>query len=326
MVTYTAELYVKDYFETFQAGVLYDSQLEVVEVVNDEEDDSAPVHYPNITGGSELMNYHRDKSTKAEKQIFVTGSRLSGYRFKEQKVLFTFDFIVKKPGETKIVLDIEELVAKGGEPSYFTGGKQIVSEGINIEEYLSVTPADEVVIPTAPKDEEILETIPPFTYPEESYDGDTLILCDGRIYGADVGQRVTYVVELEAEEKFEGIETMVKFGDGLEAYEPMETDDLDKATITMPNLKGALVAFNVPHVENDITIPVVRFSASTHYKYDFRRRKVLLQVDFIVSKPGVYNIDLAISEMSIDGVRSYFVRGEQVVSDGIEIYEYVIVN
>lgn len=325
MVTYTAELYVKDYFESFMAGVLYDSKLEVVEVVNPREEDPAPVHYPNLTGGSELLNYHRDRY--AEKEICVVASKISGYKFKEPKVLFTFDFIVKRAGETKIALNIEDLTAKGGEPYYFSGGRQLIFEGINTEEYLTITPASEVVIPTSPKEEEVEETVPPFTYPDESFDSEAQIICDDRTYSADVGQRVTYVVELEAQEKFEYIQAMVKFGDGLEAYEPIETEDLYKEAISMPNLNGAaFINFRANHMENDQSIPVVKMNASTNVKFDFRRRKVLMQIDFIVAESGEYNIDLIIEEMYISGAKYYFNRGEQVTFDGIEIYEYIIVN
>ncbi len=325
MVTYTAELYVKDYFESFMAGVLYDSKLEIVEVVNPMEEDPAPVHYPNLTGGSELLNYHRDRY--AEKEICVVASKISGYKFKEPKVLFTFDFIVKRAGETNIALKIEDLTAKGGEPYYFSGGRQLIFEGINTEEYLTVTPSSEVVIPTSPKEEEEEETVPPFTYPEESFDSEAQIICDDRTYSADVGQRVTYVVELEAQEKFEYIQAMVKFGDGLEAYEPIETEDLYKENIAMPNLKGvASIDFRANHIENNQSVPVVKMNASTHIKFDFRRRKVLMQIDFIVTEPGEYNIDLIIEEMYIRGAKYYFNSGEQVIFDGIEIYEYIIVN
>lgn len=327
MVTYTAELYVKDYFETFQACVLHDSKLEVVEVVNPNEDDPSPVHFPNLTGGSEGLNYHRDKSSKTEKQIFVTAIRLSGYNFREQKVLFTFDFMVKEPGETEIALEIEELVAKGGSPEYFIAGRQLIFEGINTEEYLTITPKSEVEIPTLPKEEDTEGTTPPFTYPEESFDGETRIDCDGRTYSADVGQRVTYVIELEADEKFEDIQLMIKYGDGLEVFEPNETGDVTAEDIALPNLDGSeLIGYDVKYTQNDQVYSGVRLSASSLRRYDFRRRKVLMLVDFIVTKPGEYSIDLVVEEMTINFPKSYFYKGEQKIFEGIEFYTYVVVN
>ncbi len=324
MVSYTAELYVKDLFESFAAGVAHGSQLQVVEVIDPRENDPVPVHFPNLKGGSEMLNYHRNGSKKDQKEIFVLGTKLSGYNFKEQKVLFNFDFMVAEPGSTQIVLDIETLVGKGGEPVYFSGNEQLIFENIAIKEYITITPADEIVIPTAPKDEE--ETAPPFTYPEESCEGDLLINCDGRTYAADVGQRITYTVELEAQEKFEDIQLKVEYSDVVDVLVPEETQEKSPFEQSMPYIGDAVGNYYKLYTEEDKTYPAVFMCASRISKYDFRSRKVFLQVDFIVSKPGELDLDLIIEEMGIKKGRRYFHRGEQMIFEGIEIYEYVVVH
>lgn len=326
MVTYTAELYVKDLFETLQMGVLYGSELEVVEVVNTKEDDPAPVHFPNLKSGSVNMNYHRDSSRDAEKQIHMTGIRYSGYNFREQKVLATFDFIVKKPGETMIALDIEEMAVKGGETYYFSSGKQMIFENINIEESLKITPAEDIVVPK-PSEPEQEESVPPFVYPEESFDGEALITCDGRTYSADVGQRVTCCVELEASEKFDSVQLIVKHSPELEAYEPKETEEVVKEDVACPNLNGSVIVnFNGRTEVNGEVVSAVKMNAVNIRKYNFRKRKLLIQVDFIVASPGEFSVDLIMEVLGIDGDKCYFEKGEQLIFDGIEIYEYVIVN
>ncbi len=338
MVSYTAELYVEGLFETFAAGVAHGSQLQVVEVVDPSEEDPSLVHFPNLKGGGEMLNYHRDRSKKGEKEIFVSGIKLSGYNFKEQKVLFTFDFLVQKPGFTQIVLDINELIGKGGAPEYFVGGNQLNFDDIKIEEYITVTPAQEVEIPTAPKEEE--ETVPSFTYPEESYEGDLTVNCDGRTYAAEVGQRITYVVELEAQEKFEDIQFKVKYtDDGVDLLVPEETEDKTKAEISMPYLgEGGFVSYFGQYIENGQTKPEVIAGASRIRKYDFRQRKVMIELDFIVTRPGEVTFDLVMEDITIDGGEidwmdphrfngtAYFYKGEQLIFEGIEIYEYVIVH
>lgn len=337
MVSYTAELYVKDLFETFAAAVVHSNSLEVVEVVDPTEEDASPVHYPNLTGGSEMLNYHYNGyHTQGDRKIFVSGVKLFGYNFKEQKVLFTFDFMVTKPGKAEVALEIHDLCKKGDGTPYFANREQYIFEGIGIEEYMTVTPADEVVIPTAPKVEE--ETVPPFTYPEESYDGDLLINCDGRTYAADLGQRITYIVELEAEKKFEDADLIATYTKELDLLVPEDTADKPKEDFILPNLLGSFVGYNTEYTVDNQALPAVKVSASRISKYDFRRRKVLLQLDFIVTKPGEAQLDLFINEMtiktgkvnwqkpSVNNDEAYFYRGEQLIFDGIEIYEYVIVH
>ncbi len=336
MVSYTAELYVKDLIETFAASVAYSDSLEIIEVINPREESGSAAHYPNLTGGSEMMNYHYTKiSEEGKLRAFVSGSKLSGYNFKEQKVLLTFDFIAKSAGEAEIALEIHDLCKKGDGTPYFSNRQQVIFEGIACEEYITVTPAAEVILPTTPNPEPE-ETVPPFTYPEESYNGELLIYTGERTYSANVGEKVTYVVELEADQKFNYINFAVAYSDKLDLFIPENTENTLKEDFTIPDLSGDGYIF----VDRTYTVdgqewPAVYVDASRLYKFDFRRRKILVQLDFIVAEAGEANIDLIVNTVMINENymvgqnpeipygEAYFYNGEQLISDGINFYEYV---
>ena len=182
--------------------------------------------------------------------------------------------------------------------------------------------APEVINPTEPEAEE------PFTYPAESTQGELIVHCDGRTYAADVGERITYVVELKAAELFENIQLLLKYSDAIEIFEPEETEDKMPCEISMPNIRSPHINYNAKVTEGKTKIPAIKALTSNIRGEDFRKRKVLLQLDFIVTKPGDINLDLLVEEMTIkgDGTRTYFTRGEQIIFDGIEFYEYIIVH
>lgn len=189
----------------------------------------------------------------------------------------------------------------------------------------TVTPTEPVEKPT--QTEPVVEDDTPFIYPEESFDGDAQIICGDRTYSADVGDRITYVVELKAQEGFEDIQLMVRHSDALDAQAPDNSENIPEEEKALPHLTGFRLNCKATYTHDGVVEPVVRMNAICLEKFDFRKRKVLMRVDFIVTEPGEYFIELVMECMSIDSTRCYFDYPEgQQIFEGIEIYEYILVN
>lgn len=338
VITYTAELYMDAPFESFQCAVEHSSKLQVVEWIDPTEDDPAPQHFPNLTGGSAIMNYHYNRyNGYGVQKVFVTASNIRGYNFTEKKVLVTYDFVVAKPGEEEIKLHIDALNRKGDEEPYFKNGQQLVFEGVELSEYLTVTPKDEAVLPTEPDStapSEPAPTAPPFTYPEESAEGDMIINCDGRTYSANVGDTVTYVMEIWAADLFEDFQGYMEYGEGgLQIIDRTENGEAyEAAEISTPNLTNALVNYYTGSRPDGWGLERIPYSANVTASsispgYNFRDRKILIQLEFVVTEAGEKDFDMYIVTMGRrkDGAR-YFENDEQFIFDGIEVYEYVLVN
>lgn len=330
MVTYTVELEAEEKFEDIQMSVRFDENYlsAIIPKAEDGEVDYAD-NVPNMA--SAHVEFRNDR-------VGMNAVRVKKFDFGNKKVLMTVDFMVTNSGQTEINRQMQEMtiytngVYVNGytdSRSYFTGGKAEVTEGIEFTEYLTITPASEITPPEIT--EKPTEPTSPFVYPEESTDGELLVYADDRVYAADVGQRITYIVELEAEEKFEDFQMKLLYDRNMLDILPPDDNnatDVVAEEITLPNAPGTVVNYD-------------EFDASGRYgdtghliatgsllrKYDFRSRKVFLQIDFIVKKPGEIELDLLIEEMSIDDTRYYFdYQKGQVITEGINIYQYVIVN
>lgn len=329
MVTYTVELEAEEKFEDIQMSIGFNKKYLNAIVPKDEDGEvDYADNVPNMASAHVIFR---------EDRVGMNAVRLKKFDFSNKKVLMTVDFMVTNSGQTEINRQMQEMtiytngVYVNGytdSRSYFTGGKAEVTEGIEFTEYLTITPASEIIPPEIT--EKPTEPTSPFVYPEESTDGELLVYADDRVYAADVGQRITYIVELEAEEKFEGFQMKLLYDRNMLDILPPDNNATDVVAeeITLPNAPGTLVNYD-------------EFDASGRYgdtghliatgsllrKYDFRARKVFLQIDFIVKKPGEIELDLLIEEMSIDGTRYYFdYQKGQVITEGINIYQYVIVN
>ncbi|MBR3971795.1 MAG: hypothetical protein IKJ83_02785 [Ruminococcus sp.] len=330
MVTYTVELEAEEKFEDIQMSIGFNKKYLNAIVPKDEDGE--------VDYADNVPNMASAHVTFFDDRVGMNAVRLKKFDFSNKKVLMTVDFMVTHPGETEINRYMQEMTIYNNgvyvngytdSRSYFTGGKAEVTEGIEFTEYLTITPAAEIIPPEIT--EKPTEPTAPFVYPEESTDGELLIYADDRVYAADVGQRITYIAELEAEERFESFQIKLLYDrDMLDILPPDDNNATDVVAeeITLPNAPGTLVNYD-------------EFDASGWYgdtghliatgsllrKYDFRARKVFLQIDFIVKKPGEIELDLLIEEMSIDGTRYYFdYQKGQVITEGINIYQYVIVN
>ncbi len=329
-VTYTLELKAQEQFENIQLRLSYGKDNLSVALPKDVDGETICEEVvPNLAAPYVNAGYGKVKMNASN------NSQYTKFDFREKKVLLTMDFMVTHSGKTEIIKYIDEILIssekfEGGWIDgvhhneyttyryYYQGDKQII-EGTEFEEYLTVTPAKEILPPEKPKPEET----PDFVYPEENTDGDLLIHCNDRVYSADVGQRITYIVELEAAERFENFFVHVQYdGEMLDILPPeyLSEDDIPPEEVTMPNTSGVVINY---HYKKQAHIVA---SGSWLGKYNFKNRKVFLTLDFIVKSEGEVNMDFWVDDMCISSDREYFWLGEAVITEGIEFYEYVVVN
>lgn len=319
MVTYTVELEAEERFEDIQAQIEYTKKkLEFVVPTEFAEYDYSAV-IPNLPTGR--VSY-TDSKIKATDSDVSTGK----IDFRNSKVLMTVNFIVARPGAAELDFNVLEMNIDI-ERQYFSGGRPVTAGGVTITQSLVITPKDQIVSgeekPTSPSEPDV----PPFEYPEESTDGDLLIHTDNRTYAADIGQKITFVVELEAEEKFEDVQMVLNYGkDVLELIVPEDDDDkgIYREDITAPNLPSLLINYN--NYSNLQPYDLIKMCGSNLQRYDFRRRKVFLQFDFMVEEVGEVDMDLIIEYLTISYPRAYFSNGIPEVTEGINVYQYVLVE
>ena len=173
-----------------------------------------------------------------------------------------------------------------------------------------------------------VETTEPVTMPTTSSvpepTGPLEITVADKTYTAQVGDKVTYTVELMAPKRFENIQIALRYNsDYLKLVIPEDVVDKQCAKTT-PNMTGAFVGYN-PNVFRLV-------ASSVAPKYDFRQKKVLFTIDFLVRKPGETECDFMVEVMSVYIGPSpsedihYFSYGEQLVFDGITFYHNISVN
>ncbi|MBQ2943907.1 MAG: hypothetical protein IJD93_04380 [Ruminococcus sp.] len=275
-------------------------------------------HLPNIGKAPANISYTKDHFARY-KAVWVSFSAVEdeGFDFTDKKVLYTFSFIVTKPGNTKI--EIEPFRLSSANKAYYSNGIAVDS-GAQLEAYLTITKAQDVVMPVPPKENENEDD---FIYPEESTDGDLHINCAGRTYSANVGDTVTYIVELKAEELFENIHIALDYQEQYLRLKLPEEDEL-----AFPNLNGLVPNFKgyMDHNKGEVINPAVIMSASNVFGYNFKTRKVLVQLEFEIIAEGETDLNLQVKEMwkrSLYNSEPYFTNGEQACFEGIAIYEYV---
>lgn len=324
MVNLTVELQADELINTADIIAKYGyDNLEVVNLwdLGFTKDQFREAHAPNLGDAICFVNYNAGEYGKygAVKLGLSATEKEFAVDFTENKVLMTFSFIVKKSGITTFEVVPNEMKSVSG-TCYYRNGNQVTFDGINLGGYLTVIPASEVVLPAPPAEEETKpseET--PFTYPEESTDGDLIINCDSRTYSANIGDTVTFVTELKAEDLFENIHIELDYPDDY-----LSLNVPEKGKQAFPNMYGMVYNFEG---RNSLVI----MTAVDVYGFDFTSRQVLAQLEFEVVKAGEIDLDLHFQDMSkcrsegfVD--EAYFDDGVQKSFDDIFIYEYVIVN
>ena len=317
MVTYTAELQVDKRFQMLTADLEFTgNKLQMI----------VPAAFANEDYSECAPNMPTAVFMTGKNSIHISAiGMFNKIDFMDQKVMLTVDFIVEGSGTADIDLVIYLLQIDEG-LYYYQDDQLLKADVVVLKEYLTVTPADEFDTQKPEKPPVQEDETSDFKYPEESTDGDLLMYADGRVYAADIGQKVTCIVELEADRRFENIHVELEYGkDMLELVVPYtdEEDPYAQAT-TAPNVFDALINYNtfITPREND-AVSLVGCKVS---KYDFRKRKVLLQLDFIVEKGGEVDINLFVETMSINGYDVYFELGKPVITEGIKFYTYVVVE
>ncbi len=256
-----------------------------------------------------------------------------GFDFTEKKVLLTFDTIVKEGGEVYINPAMLTLGIYDSDKYYFENSLQKITSGVEVDLSLKVTSKSRSQWYVPVVDYTPAEENGDFTYPAESTDGDLAVKCGSRTYSADIGDTIVYTVELKAEKRFENIQAVVY-------YDPSKLQIVDRTTATdnwerfleagefsAPNFNGSTVNYYyAKHQIQGDPYRVMLLGSSVSPKYDFRERKVVLALEFLVIDKGQVEIAFEVQEMSIDYPESYFTENKQEISEGISIYPYVIVE
>jgi len=160
---------------------------------------------------------------------------------------------------------------------------------------------------------------------EPEYTGPLKITVGDETVTAQVGDKITYTVELQAAERFENIQLSLFYDSNFLNLLVPQNAFANGFADTAPNMpSGVCVGYN----HN-----VFKINASDIYKYDFRQKKVLFTVEFIVKKPGEVLWDFKVEEMSIEcfadnssANRDYFTNGKQQIFTGIEFYHNLKIN
>ncbi|MBQ1977160.1 MAG: hypothetical protein II225_00250, partial [Ruminococcus sp.] len=285
MITYTAELYVAEVLNKIEYSLNYGDELKPVDLrdYSFTSEQRMKAYMPNLDVPYAKLSFDiADVYNKGNRKIVMSDF---GFRepkdFTQKKILVTFSFIAQYAGSTEIDLEITQM--NSDNEAYFTSwGEQLIFEGISIDEYVEVTPAAEIVYPVAPElPYEVFEDDTPFTYPEESEEGELHINCDGRTYSANVGDTFTYVVEMKVYELFEDIQLKLNFDNSLvEMVKPTRGKPTSMSE-AFPNVEGIYVGCHPK---------ILRMNAVYLDGIDFRKRKVLMTVEFTVLKGGNLNL------------------------------------
>ena len=128
-----------------------------------------------------------------------------------------------------------------------------------------------------------------------------------------VGDTITYTVNLKAAEAFYGVEAEI-------AYDSEKLELLPKdAKDALSSFKGSLTSMN------DEEEGCVKFSAAGTRKFDFKSEKPMITLDFLVKNTEYSEIVLSVRDIWIDGYgadeRWYFKNYEPVITEGISLVQ-----
>ncbi|MGN0452621.1 MAG: starch-binding protein [Ruminococcus sp.] len=301
-VIYTADLTAAKLFENIQATVTYDAtKLELVRVKSDDPDIEdwkveGPAYCPNLANGIVL-------NAGTPGAVDFNASNIQGYNFKNGAVLITLEFKAIADGATDIALAVEEMTMTSGD-SYFSDGVAVTTDGIEFAVAADVKGEGTTAGTTA--------------------SDATGIIVAGKTYQVPAGTKVTYVVDLTAAKLFENIQATVTYDATKLQLNRVKSDDPDiedwkvEGPAYCPNLANGIVL-------NAATAGVVDFNASNIQGYNFKNKLDLITLEFTVLDTAETEIVFSIQEMTMTSGDSYFSNGDAVVTDGIEIDEYLIV-
>lgn len=157
----------------------------------------------------------------------------------------------------------------------------------------------------------------------ESGDGLYVYTAD-KVYNPQVGDIITYKIDLQAEELFENIQVHITYDSSKLKVIREENNDPDlelwevESPLRCPNVEDAMV-----NLQNS---GVVRFLGSKISGYNFKVEKNLFNVQFEVVEEGLAVIKFDVEEMWIKGgEKAYFqtIEGAPEVAEGIFINDYV---
>ncbi len=139
IINYSYNIKVGELFEDIEAVVYYDSSVLSLNRGTSADDEGAEF-CPNL--GDVVLNAGLDG------EVRFNSIKLSGFDFTEGLDLIDLSFTVIGEGEAFIKLEIIEMTVKGNEESYFTDGKQVKFDGIELASDLTgnTVPPIEIVV------------------------------------------------------------------------------------------------------------------------------------------------------------------------------------
>ncbi len=155
----------------------------------------------------------------------------------------------------------------------------------------------------------------------------TVITVGGKDYPAQVGDTLTYTVDVTAARLFENIQAVVNYDPEKLELKLVTSDDPDltdlefQAATYCENINDGLI-FN-PGIAGS-----VKFNASKVAGYNFKSEKTLIYLTFEVKEDAASEIAISIEEMTIkgDGSESYFTNGQPAITEGITVKETLTGN
>ncbi len=144
-VVYTVNLKAEKLFENVEATIVYDSEKLTPAVLYE---NGIPV--TDIFAEGKWMCPNLGKpfvNSSVDGIIKLYDIRSEGNDFREGKVLFEIEFLVKDSAYSKIELIMNEMTVKGGEEYYFSGGIAQITDGIEMNEELAFG-SKPAVVPT----------------------------------------------------------------------------------------------------------------------------------------------------------------------------------
>ncbi len=153
----------------------------------------------------------------------------------------------------------------------------------------------------------------------------TVITVGGVEYPAQVGDTLTYTVDVTAARLFENIQASVTFDPEMLELQLITSDDPDVADW---EVQGPEYCKNLDGVIFNAGIAgTVKFNASKVAGYNFKEGANLITLEFTVKEDAASEIAISIEEMTIKGgTESYFTGGEASVTEGITVVETLAGN
>ena len=153
----------------------------------------------------------------------------------------------------------------------------------------------------------------------------TVITVGGKDYPAQVGDTLTYTVDVTAARLFENIQAVVNYDPEKLELQLITSDDPDVADW---EVQGPEYCKNLDGVIFNAGIAgTVKFNASKVAGYNFKTEANLITLTFVVKEDAASEIAISIEEMTIKGGNdSYFTNGQPAITEGITVTETLTGN